>query len=160
MRYSMAVLSALLSTACIAETANSQESLLRAVSFALTGSDGRAVETVDRARCIFTVGGRTVHFSNIDTSRLVFTPWQYPYGAVIEVQVHGPSTVVETYSQAHPTGTELDSYLLARDPWAFEPKNNENADYVFEVETTEGERLRRAWRYIYAHGCKSFKSPF
>jgi hypothetical protein len=43
---------------------------------------------------------------------------------------------------------------------AFEPKTNENADYVFEVETTEGERLRRAWRYIYAHGCKSVKSPF
>jgi hypothetical protein len=64
----------------------------------------------------FTVGGRTVHFSNIDTSRLAFTPWQYPYGAVIKVQVHGPSTVVATYSQAHPTGTELDRYLLARDP--------------------------------------------
>ena len=123
-------------SATFAQTGTTQDSLLRAVSFAVTGSDANHVQITNQEKCVFTVKDMTVHFSNIDPSRVGFTPWRYLTGVVTKIEVHGQDTVVEQHSAAP------------------------SADYVFQVPTTEVERLQRAWGYIYSHGCKGAKSAF
>jgi hypothetical protein len=50
--------------------------------------------------------------------------------------------------------------MKASMPEVFQPTTQSLADYTIEVVTTETDRLKRAWQYIFANGCKGMTSPF
>ena len=76
-------------SATFAQTGTTQDSLLRAVCFAVTGSDANHVQISNQEKCVFTVKDITVHFSNIDPSRVGFTPWRYLTGVVLRLKFTG-----------------------------------------------------------------------
>lgn len=150
----------------IAQAAFGSESdvLLQAVSFAITGSDGSKVSTIDRAHCVFKIGEDTFYLNNVYTDRIAFQKWSNKLGDVwATVDLHGKSKVVEHFSTPPTfTGSELDRAMMAEDPNYFARKGQTSAgaDYTIKVSTRESERLVKEWRYIYASGCKGLQSPF
>jgi len=133
--------------------------LLKAISFALTGSDASNFEFSDASQCTVhrsvsnaTGHGEEVYYlNNIDPSRSVFTQYtqKYPEYAMSQffstVELHGEGAVYE--------------YHWIMDRPAF---NNtmKTADHEITVYTSEHSRLIRSWKYIYAHGCKAAHSSY
>jgi hypothetical protein len=137
--------------------------LLNAINFALTGHDGIRYTFSDRTACVMThaqpsfdimtnsvtPGVQAVeifHINNIDVSRIVFTKMQRKSRDAVDyftrVELHGESVIREN---------------------TFEPARGQSLlsnDVTLDLNTTEYDRLVRAWRYIYSHGCKSAKSSF
>jgi hypothetical protein len=136
--------------------------LLQAVSFAVTGSDAANVAVIDRKQCVFRVGSETYHFNHIYTDRISFQTMKDKISVWTNVNIHGTTTVVETYSEGMKfMGTEMDYAMMAKNPNFFDRSRTDNSvDYTIRVETNETDRLVRAWQYIFAHGCKGMKSPF
>lgn len=147
--------------------------LLQAVSFAITGSDGANVIQIDRANCVFRIEDETFYFNNIQSNRLSIQTGKDirrpAFGApIIEqwatVDIHGEKKVADVYSPGIQfTGSELDRAALAADPSFFAkrgPTVTPRYDLSIRVNTREPNRLLKAWKYIYAHGCKGVVSPF
>lgn len=85
---------------------------MKAIRFALTGSDGADVIVEDRASCVFRIDGKRTygedntpsqevfHLNNVDPARLTLTEkgTKYPNGAItkyVEVTLAGEDTVYE-----------------------------------------------------------------
>jgi hypothetical protein len=133
--------------------------LLKAISFALTGSDGSNFEFSDAANCtVHRVvssahghGEETYYLGRIDPSRTVFTEYtqKYPQYAMSQsfstVELHGEGTVYE--------------YHWITDRPVFD-NTFTTADHEITVYTSEHSRLLRAWKYIYLHGCQGAHSSY
>jgi len=133
--------------------------LLKAISFALTGSDGSNFEFSDASQCTVhrTVSnahghGEEIYYLNrIDPSRSVFTQYtqKYPEYATTQsysaVELHGEGTVYE--------------YHWITDRPAFDD-TMKTADHEITIYTSEHSRLIRSWKYIYSHGCKAAGSSY
>jgi hypothetical protein len=119
--------------------AHAEDALIQAVSFAITGSDGRQVDVVDKKNCVFRMGVRTYFLNNVLTNTITFQPYTRQIGNYTRVGVHGKSKIMEEVYQgvAQPV-TDLD----------------------LMVESPDNARIVRAWQYIYAHGCTGKTSPF
>lgn len=139
--------------------------LLEAISFAITGSDGANVIPIDRAKCIFRISDDTFYLNNVQTDRISIQNWKNKLQQWATIELHGKDKVAEVYSPGIKfTGSELDQAAMARDPNFFAKRGRPSAapknDYTITVYTREQDRLLKAWRYIYAHGCKGTSSPF
>ena len=135
------LLSCLLLSPCTALAAN-DDVLMQAVSFAVTGSDANKVVVVDRAQCIFRVKDDTYYFNNIYTDRVAIQYWTNKLFQWATVDIHGKKKVVDHFSPP-PKGQTTSS-----------------SDETIYVNTRESDRLKKAWEYIYANGCKGMTSPF
>jgi hypothetical protein len=157
------LLSGLLLSPCAALAVN-DDVLMQAVSFAVSGSDANKVVVVDRAQCIFKVKDDTYYFNNIYTDRVAFQYWKNKLGDEwATVDIHGKKKVVDHYSPPPTfTGSELDRQLMADNPNYFATKGQtaSSSDETIRVNTRESDRLKKAWAYIYANGCKGMTSPF
>lgn len=130
--------------------------LLRAINFALTGSDSITYVFADRAKCIVSrthdsskspvQAIETFYLDNVDASRITFFRLQPTSArnaeAFLRVELHGETVIREnTFAPtALPATTVTDATL--------------------DLHTSEYARVTRAWKYIYAHGCQSAKSSF
>ena len=132
--------------------------LLTAINFALSGHDGITYKFSDRLECVVTKdfpsaqqgvqAVETFYLNNIDASRIAFLKMQskseYEVENFTRVELHGESVVRENKFDPEPPTLQ---------PLQF-------TDVTLDLHTTEYDRLVRAWRYIYSHGCKSAKSSF
>lgn len=133
--------------------------LIRAISFALTGSDGSNFEFSDVAQCTVhrTVSnahghGEEIYYLNsIDPSRSVFTQYtqKYPEYAMSQsyssVELHGEGTIYE--------------FHWVTDRPAFDD-TMKTPDHELTIYTSEHSRLIRSWKYIFSHGCKAAHSSY
>jgi hypothetical protein len=143
----------------------------KAVTFALTGSDSSDVKIVDRAACIFSIsngtkgnhnGDKIFHLNNVDLGRLKISTnaESYPRGSMyamikgLTITLHGEATVYED-TEIYQVPPEV-SQAYGKDHIGPTSAN----DYTIGLYTDEYNRVVRAWKYIYTHGCKGSKSSF
>ena len=139
-----------------AEARVDDATLLKAINFALTGGDRTTYVFESREQCTVTSSHpsaqegvqavETYYLNNVDVSRIEFLKMhsksQFETEDFIRVQLRGESVVrVTTFA---PTTTPALQWTAVS----------------LDLHTDEYQRVIRAWRYIYAHGCKSAKSSF
>jgi hypothetical protein len=157
-------------------TAESGDTLLQAVAFALTGSDDAKVRVINRAQCVFGIdhkkapGGisaEVFHLNNIQVERLAIQGWLQKTNRgetrTVTVDLHGDSVVYEQTREGGDTegvpSAILDNIRKSGPEWFTRhviPSNEQQ----LTLSTSETERVNRAWQYIYANGCVAKKSPF
>jgi hypothetical protein len=128
---------------------------MRAVGFALTGSDDAQPKAIDRAKCVFAIGDNIYRLNNVHTDRLKFQGWQQRMGAYlmqwITVELHGDDIVFEQTTK--PLFDDVSNYT--RVPHHYTYKQTE-----LHLDTGDQDRVMRAWQYLYSHGCIGKQSPF
>jgi clan AA aspartic protease (TIGR02281 family) len=136
-----------------ASAQTSDDAILKAVAFALTGDDSRHVQ--DWPDCVYVVKTEspngpvfTFRLNNIDPERLNVAERS---DSETDIHISGEDTVVDEYGvdpYAPVNTTGGNKVLLHHSQW------------TLKLPTNESERLRRAWRYIYSHGCTGHKGAF
>jgi hypothetical protein len=151
----------LLSGLAVAPARADSDVLLQAVSFAVTGSDANRVVVVDRAKCIFRVRSNTYYFNNVYTDRITFRDLQNKLGRVwTEVELHGKEKVSDIANTTVQEPVQLTKELNDYYREVYEANSTSYADYTLRIETHESARLRKAWQYVFANGCRGITSPF
>jgi hypothetical protein len=138
---------------------------MRAVGFALTGSDDAEPKAIDRGKCIFAIKRNVFHLNNIHSDRLTFQGWErkQPWGLEqwVTVGLHGDDVVFEeTTEPPKDDGSEVMRQLRAASPDMFKPHHYSYKEHEIHLDTGDQERVKRAWVYIYSHGCVGKQSPF
>jgi hypothetical protein len=149
--------------------------LLRAVGFALTGSDDAEPKVVgNRVNCVFAITktSRTssendvFYLNNVQTDRIKIQGWERknPNGGIIDqwvkVELHGDEVVFENTWQTIDDGSDYFREIRKQDPTFFQPHHSTNKEYELSLTTNDQARVTRAWQYIYSHGCTGKQSPF
>lgn len=151
-----------------------QDVLLQAVNFVLTGRDDMATAVVDKNNCVFSIsrtsGTDTYFLNNIQSDRifiqLIERKTQLTDDVYINEEIHGSNDVVLRTSYgmsidtASPATKELDEGLRKSRPDLFTPHSYGSAESTLELPSPDIGRVKRAWTYIYTHGCVPSKSPF
>lgn len=130
--------------------------LLKAINFALTGSDRTTYSFTDRGACSVSWKRPSAqdgvdavdafYINSIDVSRAAWQEMEsktpvFGTSRFIRVELLG-ETVIRSNGFI-PASTTLSTN-----------------DVTLDLNTSERDRLIRAWRYIYAHGCKSARSSY
>jgi len=136
---------------------------MRAVGFALTGNDDVEPKTIDRSNCVFATGKGIFHLNNVYIDRITIHGWQQRAYSGLEqwvaVSLHGDDVVVEeTTEPLKDDGSEIMREMRRTDPSLFQPKHHMLKEHVLRLETSDQDRVRRAWAYIYSHGCVGQKT--
>jgi hypothetical protein len=139
---------------------------MRAVGFALTGRDDVDPKVIgNRANCVFAIKNNVYHLNNVHYDRIRFKAWQgqSSYGSEksITVEVHGDDVVFEETTKPV-WGQALDPDSIRR-LQAVRPNFVQSHHYTYKqlrLDTGDMDRVKRAWEYIYNHGCIGKKSPF
>lgn len=118
--------------------------------FALTGRDNGEVQPVERANCVFKLHGQVFRLNNVQVDRLVVQD-RFSF---VKVELHGGG--VPVYENLRPGGMFEDAGF--RLPGGIQPIISN--EHTLSFETSEPDRVRRAWQYVYSHGCVGQKSPF
>jgi hypothetical protein len=135
------------------------DTLLRAINFALLGTDTPSfkwksaedcvvISVTDGTAATFT---EVLHLNNVNFSRISIRQYQLKYSDhvedYVEVGLHGEDVVRE--STMEPKSADVPH---------LEPGTQ--MEYTYKRQTKEYERMVRAWKYIYSHGCRSARSSF
>lgn len=141
------------------------DTLLKAINFALLGNDDRRYVWKSREQCIVMMPPMesvqsatdfdTFYLNHIDVSRMRVESYDVKFNDHIEhrvkVELHGEDVILEQRMQVPANyGPVPPAYSGTRS----------TAEYTYTRETTEYERMVRAWKYIYSHGCHSAKASF
>lgn len=90
----------LLSLIGITPASAADDAFLKAVNFALTGSDDARATLSTENKCDVLIGGQTFHLNNIDVTRLTIgrVEQKTAFGAIVSVAIdmHGEKSVYET----------------------------------------------------------------
>jgi hypothetical protein len=130
--------------------------LLKAINFALTGSDRITYSFTDRSACVVSWSHPsaedgvqaidTFFLNHIDATRttvqVLTSTSQFGVEKLARVVLHGETAIREN---------------------SFSPSKGmalTGNDVSLDLPTSEYARLGRAWYYIYAHGCKSAHSSY
>jgi hypothetical protein len=141
---------------------------MRAVGFALTGSDDAEPKAVgDRTKCVFAIKNGVYRLNNVHTDRVTIQGWQRwdkLLGALkqwVTVRLHGDDAVFEEDTEPpKDDGSELMRQLRAANPDWSKSHHYSYKEHELHLTTNDQDRVKRAWDYIYAHGCIGKKSPF
>lgn len=137
---------------------------LQAAGFALTGSDDARVKPVDRKSCVFQIDNDVYFLNNVQTDRIRFSRWRDRLRGTYHwtVSLHGSETVLRKNSKANLANfnAEQTTALLQIDPYAFADHISTHNETDLSLGTDDIERVKRAWTFIYSHGCSGQKSPF
>jgi hypothetical protein len=139
------------------------DAFMRAVGFALTGSDNTEPKAIDRASCIFQIGKDVFRLNNVHTDRLLFQPWHSRDGSQqwVVVELHGDATVYEhTTEPLKDDGSEFMREMRRAVPNAFQSERLTYKEHQVRLDTADLDRVKRASVYLYGHGCAGKKSPF
>jgi uncharacterized protein len=139
--------------------------LLRAVGFALTGSDDANPSIIgNRANCVFAIGNEVYHLNNVHTDRITIQGWQQktlysPTGLAkwVTVELHGDDVVFEEMTERREP-----LHLVPVAPHNTDPTvaSESSKEHELKLNTDDQDRVKRAWQYIYSHGCIGKQSPF
>ena len=156
-----ALTSALISSAAHSET----DMFMRAVGFALTGSDDADPRVIaNRANCVFAIKNDVYHLNNVYYDRTRFKGWQrqssYGLEKSITVELHGDDVVFEEETTKPVWGLDPASIQRLQ---VVRPDFFQSHHYTYRqlrFDTGDMDRVKRAWQYIYSHGCTGKRSPF
>ena len=141
------------------------DALMRAVGFALTGSDDADTKVIgDRANCVFAIKNDLFRLNNVYTNRIKIQLWQrQPHGILeqwVTVVLYGDEIVFEnTVEPPKDDGSELMQQMRANSPEMFKPHHYTYTEYELYLATSDQDRVKRAWQYVYSHGCTGRQSP-
>jgi len=137
---------------------------MRTVGFALTGSDNADLKVIgDRAKCVFAIKNDIFRLNNVHTDRITIQGWQRQQGLEqwVTVELHGDDVVFEeTTEPLKDDGSETIRQLRAAMPDAFTSHHNIYKEHELHLTTSDQDRVKTAWRYIYSHGCTGKQSHF
>jgi clan AA aspartic protease (TIGR02281 family) len=123
---------------------------LKAVAFALTGDDSTHVSDWDD--CVFQIkvgapiSVLTFHLNNVDPARIRVAMAEQS-ATETDVRIFGEGVVVDEYGP-DPNSATAPKVLTHHTQWSV------------LTHTSEYDRLLRAWKYIYSHGCTGHTSSF
>ena len=156
----------MLTLAAVAAARAEPDVFMRAVGFALTGSDDTDPKVIgDRANCVFAIGKDLYRLNNVHTDRITIQGWQrrqpWGLGKWVTVGLHGDDVVFEeTTEPAKDDGSETMRQMRAAMPDMFKSHHHTYKERELHLITDDQDRVTRAWTYIYSHGCVGKKSPF
>ena len=103
------------------------------------------------------------HLNNVYLDRIKIQAWQdrrfgkVEHGVTDELQ--GPESVFETTAEPpKDDGSELMQHMRAQSPGIFSPHQYAYTHYRLHLQTDNLEGVKRAWQYIYSHGCTGKQS--
>jgi hypothetical protein len=135
------------------------DSLMRALGFALTGSDDADLKVIDRANCVFAIKNELFRLNNVYTDRLKIQVRQQQQrlgvlGQSVTVDLHGDEIIFEeTVEPPKDDGSELTRQMRAESPEMFKPHHYAYTRYELYLATKDQDGVKRAWQYVYSHGC-------
>ncbi len=137
---------------------------MRALGFALTGSDDADLKVIDRANCVFAIKNELFRLNNVYTDRIEIQGQQRQRLAVLEqwvtVTLHGDEIIFEkTVEPPKDDGSELIRQMRAGSPEMFKPHHYAYTRYELYLATKDQDGLKTAWQYIYSHGCSGKRAP-
>jgi hypothetical protein len=139
---------------------------IHALSFALTGSDGSQVQTIDRKKCIFRIGADTYYLNNVQPDRLLYAEKATRFGHVVTIELHGSTTVYANFVKAvkvdpndSPNVLELHRLNQQTRPEDYRDHVDKYSDWTLEISTNETARMLRVWKYIFSNGCSGHAVP-
>ena len=139
--------------------------LMRAVGFALTGSNDADVRVIgDRAGCVFAIKNEVFRLNNVYADRVKIQGSQRQWLGVPEqrvtVELHGDGIVFEkTVEPPKDDGSELLRKMRAESPSMFEPHYYSYTRHELRLATNNEDEVKSAWRYVYSHGCTGKRGP-
>ena len=139
--------------------------LMRTVGFALTGSDNADLNVIgDRASCVFAVKNELFRLNNVYTDRInVQGRQRQSFGALeqwVAVTLQGDETVFEvTVDPPKDDGSELMRQMRVASPEMFKPHHYSYTHHELDLATNDQEGVKRAWQYVYSHGCTGKRTP-
>ena len=157
-RSSKALLVGLLLISGVAHS-ETDDVFMRAVGFALTGRDDVEPKAIDRANCIFAVSEDDLfHLNNVQVDRISIEARDKFGMKWTSVGLHGDDVVVEhtTLPMTEDIAKTFSPQSRQMHPRAFVS----HREYELILKTSEVDRVKRAWEYIYSNGCIGKKSPF
>jgi hypothetical protein len=140
---------------------------MRAIGFALTGSDDTEAKAIDRTNCVFGIKNNIYRLNNVQVDRLNIRGWTCNGGLCVggdhkvTVELHGDETVFEeTTEPLRENGSEFMRDLRQQAPAMFQSHHNTYKEHELTFYIEDKDRVTRAWTYIYSHGCVGKTSPF
>ena len=139
--------------------------LIRAVGFALTGSDNADLKVIGgRASCVFAVKNELFRLNNVYTDRIKIQGRQrQSFGALeqwVAVTLQGDEIVFEvTVDPPKDDGSELMRQMRVESPEMFKPHHYSYTHHELNLATNDQDEVKTAWQYIYSHGCTGKRSP-
>ena len=137
------------------------DALVHAVGFALTGTNDVPPKVIGKlANCVFAINYDLFHLNNIYADRIKIQAWQdRRFGKLeqgVTVELEGGETVFETTVEPpKDDGSELTQHMRAESPNMFTAHQYAYTHYRLHLSTNNLEGVKRAWQYIYSHGCTS-----
>jgi len=136
---------------------------MRAVGFALTGSDNAETKVIgDRANCVFAIKNELFRLNNVYTDRINIRTFQPRAGdprTWITLRLQGDEIVFEeTIEPLKDDGSETMRQMRAEYPDIFKPRHYTYTEYELHLTTNYQDEVKRAWQYIYSHGCTGKQS--
>jgi hypothetical protein len=138
--------------------------LMRAVGFALTGSDKADLKVIDRASCDFAIKNELFRLNNVYTDRIKIQGRQRQSLKVLEqwvtVTLQGDDTIFEqTVEPPADDGSELMRQMRVQSPSMFEPHHYSYTQHELHLATNDQDGVKAAWQYVYSHGCTGKHLP-
>jgi hypothetical protein len=139
--------------------------LMRAVGFALTGSDKADLKVVgNRASCVFAIKNELFRLNNVYTDRIKIQGRQRQSFGVLEqwvtVTLQGDDIVFEnTVEPPMDDGSELMRHMRAESPEMFKPHHYTYTRHELFLPTNDQDGVKTAWQYVYRHGCTGKRTP-
>jgi hypothetical protein len=135
------------------------DSLIRAVGFALTGTDNVQPKVVgDIANCVFAIKTEMFRLNNVYTDRIKIQGSQdRRFGKLeqgVTVELYGGEIVFEiTVEPPNDDGSELMRHMRAESPEMFKPHHYTYTRHELFLPINDQDGVKGAWQYIYSHGC-------
>ena len=140
------------------------DEFMHMVGFALTASDNADTTVIgDRANCVFATKNELFRLNNVYTDRINFRTFQPRAGdptTWITVTLHGDDIVFEqTLEPPKDDGSETMRQMRAQYPDIFKPRHYTYTEYELHLTTKDQDEVKRAWQYVYSHGCSGKRNP-
>ncbi len=130
------------------------------LAYLLTGDDLGKIRVVDRTQCIVEVRHRVwpdapdlvslIHLNNVDRTRSSIQAISDVPKNRVDITLRGESVVDYLAKPA---------FKLGQREFPEQPAHSASVDMI-TLYTDEVERVRRAWDYIYSHGCSGSKASY
>jgi hypothetical protein len=133
--------------------------LMRAVGFALTGSNDADVRVIgDRASCVFAIKNELFRLNNVYTDLIKIQGRQrQSFGALqqsVTVTLQGDDIVFEeTVDPPKDDGSELMREMRAVSPEIFKSHHYTYTRHELHLLTNDQDGVKTAWQHVYSHGC-------
>jgi hypothetical protein len=140
------------------------DEFMRAVGFALTGSDKADLKVIDRAGCVFGTKNGLFRLNNVYTDRIKIQGRQrQSFGALeqtVTVTLQGDDIVFEeTVDPPKDDGSELMRQMRVASPEMFKPHHYSYTRHELYLTTNDQDGVKTAWQYVYSHGCTGKRAP-